>query len=483
MKKINIYDKKFFLLSYFLLTIIISLFAILAYDYSKMTYTTIVIYSWIVNFIFFISLFYIYILENKKIGIIFIILVFIFLFNFGQTFFWSLNIHFENEIGSIPLFDNFHTPTIKEIGNTILYSLCCLTYVVLGVLTVLCLKNKRKICNIKLDVSHNYIYTFSKYVSIYIIPATFIKIFLIIYQSLNNGYASLYYSDFQIHPIIANAENFFFPVILGLLIGKKFKNYKKIYFIFAVYTILYLIAGERGNWIYKFVTLFWLHYYYVKKINFKYLFYIGIIGIAFLYIVNFIIQIRGIGLMNMSFENVITAIKNSGNPIIGFIFEMGNSMGVTLIVLSLGQSAFAVGNTFLSSILASFSSRIASMLGVNAIFLANYLSQDILKINYGTGFNLFAEIFINGGYIGTIFYSILLGIIIALIFKNSCDINVRESPMKLLVISIISYIVFSMFRDSSLTPFKLILQTGIIYPVIMYICYYFSIKLKAISKD
>lgn len=238
-----------------------------------------------------------------------------------------------------------------------------------------------------------------------------------------------------------------------------------------MYTILFLLAGERGNWIYKIVALFWLHYYHYKKIEFKKLISLGFLGFIFLYIVGIMVEIRGIGLANINSDILISILSVSSNPIIKFIFEMGNSLGVTIIVLSLGLSYFPNRSTFLSSILASVSSKIASLFNFDVIFLGNYLSQEILKINYGTGFNLFSEIYINGDFNTTFIYCILFGLLIGLIFRNSSSINLHKNPLKLLNVTSLSIVFFAMFRDSSLTPFKLIMQTGLIYPAVILITY------------
>lgn len=456
------------LIIYFILIIFVFVITLLNYNSNDVNQNTIFLYSWIINIVFIISILSIYFLESKKVGIIIIILLFAFLFNFGQSFFWAFGIHRYNELGKIALFNNYSIPSKTEIFNAMLYSLCCYTYLVFGIILSLVFFKKKINVN---SPSKNYIYKFSKYLSYYIIPATFIKIIVILFQSVNHGYTSIYYSNFQIPALIGNAENFFFPIIVGLLIGKDFKNHRRIYFIFSMYTILFLLAGERGNWIYKIVALFWLHYYHYKKIEFKKLISLGFLGFIFLYIVGIMVEIRGIGLANINSDILISILSVSSNPIIKFIFEMGNSLGVTIIVLSLGLSYFPNRSTFLSSILASVSSKIASLFNFDVIFLGNYLSQEILKINYGTGFNLFSEIYINGDFNTTFIYCILFGLLIGLIFRNSSSINLHKNPLKLLNVTSLSIVFFAMFRDSSLTPFKLIMQTGLIYPAVILITY------------
>ena len=269
----------------------------------------------------------------------------------------------------------------------------------------------------------------------------------------------------------------FFPVLVGILIGSNYKKKRLVYLIFALYAGLYLMAGERGNWLYKLVILLWMHHNFYKKIDYKKFIKFFIIGFFSLYIVSFVVEFRNTGLRGMDFNTLIHFLAVEKNPIIDFIFEMGGSIGVTIIVLSLGQNAFIMPNTFVSSLLASFSSGIAAFLGVKEVFLGNYLSQKILKINYGTGFNIFSECYINGGNIGGLCYAFVIGIMMALILKNTTKQTIRSSSVKCVFICSIAPVLCSMFRDSSLSIFKQIVQIGIIYIGLIYICsFYFTKK-------
>ena len=138
-----------------------------------------------------------------------------------------------------------------------------------------------------------------------VIPITIIKILKTISYSLTYGYVALYYSDFQLSSIYSYAETLFFPVLVGILIGSNYKKKRLVYLIFALYAGLYLMAGERGNWLYKLVILLWMHHNFYKKIDYKKFIKFFIIGFFSLYIVSFVVVFRNTGLRGMDFNTLI----------------------------------------------------------------------------------------------------------------------------------------------------------------------------------
>ena len=80
-----------------------------------------------------------------------------------------------------------------------------------------------------------------------------------------------------------------------------------VYVIFGLYTGLQLLSGDRGNWLYSLVILFWLHTYYRKVPIIKYFkyFIIGIVGVYFLNVVT-IVRDSGTGLSSLDFSNLLS---------------------------------------------------------------------------------------------------------------------------------------------------------------------------------
>ena len=433
----------------------------------------VLVLSYIIDALFAVSMYLLYIIEDNTIGLSHILLLFFFLFNFGQTFMWSLGIHYENELGKHAYYGSYSFTSYAQIYKSAIFALNCFSSLVLGLLLFSSMrptKIKSYTGKIKEENIKIVIYRISKILAVPVIPLTFLKISLTIIQSGLHGYASLYYSNFSMGGLIGRAEDYFFPVIVGLLIGSDYKKMKMPYFLFAMYTLLYLIAGERGNWVYKLFILIWMHNIYYKKVRLKSLLKYVIFATFFLYIIGVIVDIRAYGILNLSKKQLSEAMSTNSNFITRFIFEMGSSLGIISVVFGYGRSAFSqFGNTFLTSIAASFSSAISSYLGINHVYLANYLSQDLLKISWGTGFNLFAEFYINAGIAGS-FLLFFFGAVGALILKNYSN-NRNNSVLHSYIACISCSILCSMVRDSVLGGFRQFVQVVLFLYVLILIVY------------
>lgn len=454
-----------FILFLFFYCIILALYYLLGQS-KYTTYTDLFWISWFSNIVFILTTYLVYILDGKKLGLSNIVLLFGFLFNFGQMFLWSIGIHSDNELGAVRLFSNFSAPTNEEIYSTIFYSIICYASIALGIILGNIFHNDKS-TNSSDQSIRQYIYKVSTVLGLFVIPLTFVKVLLTLKYSSVYGYANIYYSDFKIPTILDFAERLFFPILVGVLFGGKYKNIKSVYVIFGIFTILYTLAGERGNWIYDLVILVWMHYRYYSKITLKKTIkYIGI-GFVALCFLSVIVDFRAVGLSNITISDFMGELQFTNNPVIRFIFEMGNSLGVTLIVRSLGKDSFPFENTFLSSLLGSASSKIADIFNLKYQYLGNYLSQELLHINYGTGFNFFAESYINGSVI----YLILFGVLIALFLKDSNSDIDNNYPFRTFIMLIITPTFCSCFRQESLSVFKSIVQIGILYPLSIWISY------------
>ena len=409
--------------------------------------------------------------ENNKFSLISLLLIINFTFNFGQISLWTLGIHAVNEIGTGNLYSNFPRPTDFQIFQGELYSFKCFCMLILG-LSITTFLNKNHYQNRQKydpEIIRNIIYKISIIVGIIIIPLTFVKIVITIIQSAKFGYLSLYYSDFSIASIISRSEDYFFPVIVGLLIGSNYKKIKPVYIIFALYTVLYIVAGERGNWVYKLLILFWMHTRYYKPIKWKSFFKILLIGIVADYNLGIVVDTRSYGLSNITGQQVRDSLTSS-NPLTRFIFEMGNSLGITIIVLTIGRQPFAqLGNTYLSAFLASFSSKLADLFNINYVYLASYLTSNILKTGYGTGFTFFAETYVNTGNFGY-FLMILFGIVGGLVLKDSNDPSLKD-PFRVYLACISCAICCSMVRDSALGGFRQFVQVVLFMYIVIRIFY------------
>lgn len=422
--------------------------------------------TYLVNIMFIVSIIAVAALERQWFNLKFIILMMVFLFNFGQLFLWSLGIHTNTEIGKINLYANFPIPDKAQILDATIFSIYCYLALVLGMIFVHLFQTGRRTIRVldkaKIEKNQTIAYKISLLLSFIVVPLTFYKGVIILRQSLVYGYSTLYYSDFSVNPLIGRAEDYFFPVLVGLLLGSNYRKIKLSYALFCFYLVLYLLAGERGNWLYKLLVLIWMHHTYYTPIRWQRFLRLSLLGLFFLTIISAVVDLRNIGFSNLSLTDLANTFSLKENVFVRFIQEMGSSLGVSIIVLSLGQGMFSYfGNTYISSAITSFSTKIALMLGIEHVYLGNFLSQDILKIRWGTGFNMFSEAFINGGKFGFIyvfFFGCLFGYLT----------NDKKSFRGSYIACIVTPIFCSMIRDSSLSGFRQLIQVVLFLVVLIF---------------
>lgn len=467
MIRLSLSKPKFFIIGlYGLFTIFLMIVIELLFRPGHHLNTQLQAITYLVNIMFVVSITAMTVLERQWFNLKFIILLVVFLFNFGQLFLWSFGIHTDTEIGKINLYANFPTPDKVQILEAVVFSIYCYLALVLGMIFVHLFQNSQMMSvleDAETEQVESVLYKFSLLLSFIVVPLTFYKAVLILRQSALNGYSTLYYSDFSVNPLIGRAEDYFFPVLVGLLLGSKYRKIKLSYILFGLYVILYTLAGERGNWLYKLLVLIWMHHAYYKPIRWQRALRVSLLGLIFLNIISVVVSLRDIGFANLSLTDVTRSLSLEENVLVRFIQEMGGSLGVSIIVLSFGQGIFShFGNTYISSAITSFSTKIALMLGVEHVYLGNFLSQDILKIRWGTGFNMFSEAFINGGRFGVIyifFFGCLFGYLT----------NVKKSLRGTYIACITTPIFCSMIRDSSLSGFRQLIQVVLFLVILIFL--------------
>lgn len=414
--------------------------------------------SWAGNFII---LFYC-VIYYKTYGNIFtpfnILALFMFLFNWGQCIMWSLGIHIEGEIGTTNLYSNYAIPSDKQILDGQLFTIFMISFFLFGALLLQAVNNEnstKKISNF--IVEKNVLYQFSKIAAVIVIPLVFLRILQTLYISYSYGYVALYYGENNIAGgILAQVEIFFFPVLVGLLLGSNYnkKTRRIVYAIFGLYMILYLMAGERGNWLYKLVLLIWLDHKYHKPINFKKLIKFSIISILAIYVIYAVVSLRSIAIKDIGISNILEAFSPKNFPLVSAIFEMGSNMGIIIILLIEGSQIWSGYNTYLAAILGMPATFWLKYFGIDFTYLENWFSQDILKISWGSGFSFVGEAFINGGLKYAFIYILILGIFISSITKIS-DKDINNHNILRVAFKVTSCNAFmTMMRGSSHSSFK-----------------------------
>ncbi|MGN9001509.1 O-antigen polysaccharide polymerase Wzy [Bariatricus sp. HCP28S3_C2] len=393
--------------------------------------------------------------ETGKIFTLYTIFIFVsFAFNFGQCLFWALGIHSKNEIR-----DSLYKHIAINNADILLaqvFFLVCILAINTGYMLFIKKTDYGKLSSamhIPMNKQTYVVYNVSRVVSFVVIPITFLELIQQVRLSLIYGYGGLYYG--------ANAttstnymilSQMFFTCLVGLLIGSGYrkKTLKLVYIIFAAYIILDLLTGDRGNWFYRLLVLLWMHHSFYKPFDIKKVLKAGIIALILLYILQAIVAIRDFGL---STEGIVNALLVKGdNPIKNFIFEMGDSMSVNIVILSQNVK-YPFGNSYILALLAMVTMRIPQMLGFEYDPIASWFSKTYLAINYGAGFTMYAEAALNFGKVFAPLFIIFIGFLLTKVF-NINERNGAISPLELVFsISTATY-VLNLIRNSSHEFFK-----------------------------
>lgn len=363
-----------------------------------------------------------------------IFMLFFFLFNYGHCLMWAIGIHENGEIGQYSLFA-LGKPNSAVIIKTQMIVLINIIAFHCG--AIFCLKPK---CNKKETLplinvindhrSLNSIYEVSFLLSLFVIPITFYNSIYNLSIALSHGYSSLYYGDYAnsgITPFIL-ISMMFFPCLVGLLLGSNYSPKIKytIYFIFGLYVLIGIITGDRGEWIYKLLILIWMSHKFHRKLILKKILKYGFIFIGFLYIISAVVSLRNTG---VTVKGIIESMSSEKNFLVSTVFEMGQSMRPTMVLVQNGWDIFPYGNTYSFAVLGMISERVITILNLPYVTLSSWFSQTYLGISYGAGFSIIAEALINFGPFVAPLILFLLGYIITLVI-NIDTLNFREKPLR-----------------------------------------------------
>ncbi|MCM3741803.1 O-antigen polysaccharide polymerase Wzy family protein [Oceanobacillus luteolus] len=433
----NTFEVAFVTLTIVILTYSIYLFKFPLYSSVYISETIIFLFSWLGIFLGMYILFTWYKLTGVFFSLYTIFMMFYFFFNFGQPIMWALGIHIPTEIGEVQFYGKFGVPTNADILNGQVITLICGLLFHFG--AVICYKprtykvHNESLRNIK-DTTLKAMFISSVIIGAVFIPVTLYNAMESLQVALTSGYKELYYSDYAANKsnIFALAEMMFFPSLVGLLLGSRFKKNVMIfvYSTFSIYLLLNLLAGDRGTWVYKIVILIWLSHTCYKKINFKKLLKYIILSLVGLYIVEAIVSVRNIGLGSITFEEFIKSFAFENSPLISTIFEMGGSMNVVTFLIKYGWDVWPYANTYLLGILGMATNEVIYSLDVPFSVVSSWFSQDYLGISWGAGFSMVAESVLNyGPYIAPL-VMILIGFIISSLVYLDKNILYSEKPLR-----------------------------------------------------
>lgn len=403
-------------------------------------YNNSTILSWIHIYGWLGILIYTFILLSwkKYSGMIFspyiIFCTFVVLFNYGQFILWALGIHYPGELGTtnfIRYMDNYTLLKIEIVSSVSILSFhfgaLLASFVSRGY--------NKKVYDKEL---------FYKAIKIVSTLLLVISVPIIIYQSYQNlkvaleyGYSSIYYGDnIQTTPIFKYISYMFFPSLIGFLIANKFspKSFKFVGGIFSVYLIINLLAGDRGSWIYYLIVLYWCYFTFIKKPRIKMLIKHIILGLTLLMISTVLVKFREIGFNNITSTDFLQIVQDASYVFIKPFFEMGQSARVLGIILQDNLwSSWKYGNTYMAAVISMFIPRTKIYFGYPDFYLDNWISQSYLDLdNYGIGFTITAEAFLNGGMVFFPVIMAIMGMFIGSLLK--INVNSITNPKRLFLV-------------------------------------------------
>lgn len=365
-----------------------------------------------------------------------IYILFFFLFSFGQPIMWAFGIHFDNEIGNDNLFPGLNIPQGLDIIKAQILVILSSLGIHFGALIYhnyfISKNNYKKAKNgfilLKTDnITLKVIFYVSLLIGLITIPTTLYSAYIDMQYAHSYGYSST--PDVYKNSVQAMLLFMFFPSLVGLLIGSKYKKSVRItvYLIFFVYFLIHILYGDRGSWIYKLFILIWLHHHLYKPIKPKKFILLVLLSLFGLYIIDAIVKLRDLGI---SYESLINNISFNDFPLFSVIFEMGSSMKPIIVLQKYGWDIWPYPNSFLLAIVGIATDRIFGVLNIEFIALSDYFSLEYLGLTWGAGFSIVAESLLNfGPYLAPIIM-ILIGYLITMCIYIPKNFNYQVKPLR-----------------------------------------------------
>lgn len=404
-----------------------------------------------------------------------VFLAFFVVFNFGQCLLWTVGIHTENEIGVKKVFHTLAADNLMILKAQLVFIICFVTFNCGALL----MWNPKRCAHVeplrnsenKQDERCCYLFYTALVLSVVVIPTSLGNAIYKLVMSQTYGYGELYNgeaAELVSNSVIEIITSLFAPCMFGLLIGS---NYNKrvrlaVYGVFAVFAVVTLLGGDRGEWINIFVILFWAEYVFYKKRNWKTLAVALLACVIVLPVMNAIVSMRNTGISWEGFTNALTA-KNS-NPFVSLLIEFGQSMGISMLVIAYSITS-PYGNTYLMSIPTAFSTGV-----YNRLFGADYVQihswfPDYLGISYGTDFSIIGEAILNYGVYAAPVVLLVEGVVIGRIIQ--IPYRRDKSPLELCLC------LTAMVRIIKLPRSTLwLMLNGVIYAVVVVGVLYFAIR-------
>lgn len=269
------------------------------------------------------------------------------------------------------------------------------------------------------------------------------------------GYAGLYETDVKVG--IANSlqilADYFVPAMLCLLMsGYGLGRLQKIVLCVLILDIVFVFyLGARNNGVILIALVMLYYYYNVKPFTKKQYALIGVGAVGLLIVINVI------GIARESVNSNTGDILSDSDPvemIESSISEMGGSIFPLIATQEFVPATedYRYGSTFLyatTSLIPNLGFWDVHPAMVNAN-LGDWLKKK-LGINYGPGFSLVAECYINWGYFGFILMMALGWLFGKFMLVSRAD---KYRPLKLLIAFVLMFLTLSTVRNSFLATIR-----------------------------
>ncbi len=375
-------------------------------------------------------LFFAYIILQYKIsgtflnfGFIFSILLFLFcfgqflLYGFGIEYdYFFMNSHYRSFFGN----DNYYL-LYGEVITII--SIACFW---LAILLTTNTTNKPKRVSSKPTVSDMLLRRVALIVfcisAIIMIP---FKLYLLFYSMENGGYFAVY--DIATPMIVRIVGVFFVPSTIALLISYKRKaQFKWIALMILLYAIVGLLTGGRSEPI-VLLTAIAIVYLYgkkfatIRKVSIVLLLYVAVTVLVTVADNRTVANRSIVNIANAFFKTLVSF--RAVTQLVGEMGFSGSSMIWTVYLVKTGQQGLFYGMTYFSDVLNMIPSTLDFSGLLNSVYRYAYLESwltELLGFNFGVGFNLIAEAYLNVGILSPIIM-FTYGVILNKIFNHIYD--------------------------------------------------------------
>lgn len=308
------------------------------------------------------------------------------------------------------------------------------------------------------------------FLCISIIPY-FIERFTLFFIVLTTGYSGIYMQDVKIgvSNIFTILSQYFIPGVLCLLLIETSKVKRNIFIILLVFeACFWLFTGGRSNGVIIVSILLMYFHICIKPIKLKQAIIVAIVGFFFISLLGVIAETRVDSNANVS-EAISKSFSNN-NAFYSAISEMGGSMYpmITSMELVPNQYDFRGGSSYLYAI-----SSVIPNLGFWELHPAmkygnmNDWLQGAMNLNYGPGFSIVAEAYVNFGNWGFLMM-LLLGYCFGLIFN--INIKDKRNPLLLVLAFVFCFLIIKTVRNSFLATIRSIFYYILpIYLTVVYI--------------